>query len=110
MLKELVPIQIIKPFISYCGINVTKKCYQINKIDREKFLNGFFDFRIKILKTKDLENAEVARGGVITDKINHLVKGLYFCREIINIDAPTGGFNLQAAFSTGYLAGNSIGG
>jgi predicted Rossmann fold flavoprotein len=115
MLKELLPAQIIRPFVNYCGISGTKKCSQISKLEREKILNGFFNFRIKILKTKDLKEAIVTRGGVVTDEINQktmeskLVQGLYFCGEIIDIDAPTGGFNLQAAFSTGCLVGSSIG-
>ncbi|MDR1627182.1 MAG: NAD(P)/FAD-dependent oxidoreductase [Oscillospiraceae bacterium] len=115
MLKELIPAKMIKPFISYCGINATKKCSQISKIDREKMLNRFFDFRFNIIKTKDFKEAIVTRGGVIIDEIKQktmeskLIKNLYFCGEIIDIDAPTGGFNLQAAFSTGYLVGSSIG-
>jgi predicted Rossmann fold flavoprotein len=115
MLKELLPAQIIRPFINYCGINRAKKCSQISKLERKKILNGFFNFRIKILKTKELKEAIVTRGGIVTDEINQktmeskLVQGLYFCGEIIDIDAPTGGFNLQAAFSTGCLVGSSIG-
>jgi predicted Rossmann fold flavoprotein len=115
MLKELLLAQMIRPFVNYCKINATKKCSQISKVEREKMLNGFFDFRFNIIKTKDLKEAIVTRGGIVTDQINHktmeskLVKGLYFCGEVIDIDVPTGGFNLQATFSTGYLAGSSIG-
>jgi predicted Rossmann fold flavoprotein len=115
MFKELIPVQMIRSFVNYCEINATKRCSQINKVEREKMLNGFFDFRFNMIKTKDLKEAIVKRGGVVTDEINQktmeskLVKGLYFCGEIIDVDAPTGGFNLKAAFSTGYLAGSSIG-
>jgi predicted Rossmann fold flavoprotein len=115
MLKELLPVQMIRSFVNYCEINATKKCSQISKVEREKMLNGFLDFRFNIIKTKDLKEAIVTRGGIVTDEINQktmeskLIKGLYFCGEVIDVDAPTGGFNLQAAFSTGYLAGSSIG-
>jgi len=114
MLKELLPVQAIKPFIDYCGLQMTKKCSQINRAEREKMTASFFDWRFKIKGVKDIKEAIVTRGGVSTDEIDQktmqskLVSGLYFCGEVIDVDAPTGGFNLQAAFSTGYLAGNSI--
>ncbi|MDR1195172.1 MAG: NAD(P)/FAD-dependent oxidoreductase [Endomicrobium sp.] len=114
MLKELLPLQIIKPFIDHCGLAMTKKCSQINKIEREKILYALTDLRFEISGVRDAKEAIITRGGVLTDEIDQktmqskIVKGLYFCGEVIDIDAPTGGFNLQAAFSTGYLAGNSI--
>ena len=114
MLKELLPVQLIKPFINYCGLTMTKKCSQISKIERSKMLDSFSDFRFEISGIRDAREAVITRGGVLTNEIDQktmqskIVPGLYFCGEIIDIDAPTGGFNLQAAFSTGYLAGNSI--
>ncbi|MDR2426642.1 MAG: NAD(P)/FAD-dependent oxidoreductase [Endomicrobium sp.] len=114
MFKELLPVQIIKPFIKYCGLSMTKKCSQINRYERKKILNCLVCFSFEILSLRDVKEAIITRGGVLTDEIDQktmqskIVKGLYFCGEVIDIDAPTGGFNLQAAFSTGYLAGNSI--
>ncbi|MCL2485818.1 MAG: NAD(P)/FAD-dependent oxidoreductase [Endomicrobia bacterium] len=114
MLKEMLPVQAIKPFIDYCGFNITKKCSQISRAEREKIISSLFDFRFKIKGVRDIKEAIVTRGGISVDEIEQktmqskLVKGLYFCGEIIDVDAPTGGFNLQAAFSTGYLAGNSV--
>jgi len=114
MLKELLPVQAIKPFIDYCGLQMTKKCSQINRAEREKICASLFDWRFKISGVKDIKEAIVTRGGVCTDEIDQktmqskLVPGLYFCGEVIDIDAPTGGFNLQAAFSTGHLAGSSV--
>ncbi|MCA6070395.1 MAG: NAD(P)/FAD-dependent oxidoreductase [Endomicrobium sp.] len=113
-LQDMLPIQMVKPFINYCGLNITKKCSQISKSEREKMLSAFSDSKFKIVKTRDFKEAIITRGGIATDEINQktmeskLIEGLYFCGEIIDIDAPTGGFNLQAAFSTGYLAGGSI--
>jgi predicted flavoprotein YhiN len=69
--------------------------------------------RLDILRSAGLEEAMVTQGGVSLKDINprtmesRLLKGLYFCGEMIDVDADTGGFNLQAAFSTGYLAGES---
>lgn len=114
MFKELLPLQLINPFISYCGLNITKKCSQINKIERQRIADSLFDFRFEVSGIRSAKEAIITRGGVLTDEIEQktmqskLLKGLYFCGEVIDIDAPTGGFNLQAAFSTGYLAGNSI--
>ena len=114
MLKELLPLRIIKPFISYCGLNMTKKCSQISKAERGKISASLFDFGFEADGVRGVREAIITRGGVLTDEIEQktmrskLVEGLFFCGEIIDIDAPTGGFNLQAAFSTGYLAGGSI--
>ena len=114
MLKELLPVQMIKPFINYSSLQMTKKCSQISRKDRENMLKSFFDMRFRVSGVKDIKEAIVTRGGVLTDEIDQktmqskIIKGLYFCGEIIDIDAPTGGFNLQAAFSTGYLCGISI--
>ncbi|MCL2144485.1 MAG: NAD(P)/FAD-dependent oxidoreductase, partial [Endomicrobia bacterium] len=114
MLKELLPIQLINPFINHCGLNMTKKCAQINKAERSKILDSLQDLRFEISGIRDAREAIITRGGVLTSEIDQktmqskIIQGLYFCGEVIDIDAPTGGFNLQAAFSTGYLAGNSI--
>ena len=69
------------------------------------------NYDIKIIETTGFRNAQVTAGGVITDDINpgtmesKKIKGLYFAGEIIDVDAYTGGFNLQIAYSTGYVAG-----
>ncbi|MDR1522950.1 MAG: NAD(P)/FAD-dependent oxidoreductase [Endomicrobium sp.] len=114
MLKEFLPKQLIKSFLNYCNVSIIKKCAQLTKFDREKLLKAFFEMKFKVLKTKDIKDAIVTRGGVVTDEINQktmeskLVRGLYFCGEVIDVDAPTGGFNLQAAFSTGFVAGINV--
>jgi predicted Rossmann fold flavoprotein len=115
MLKELLPIQLIKPFIDMASLQMTKKCSQINKKEREKILATLIALKFKVVGAKDIKEAIVTRGGISTNEIDQktmqskIVKGLYFCGEVIDIDAPTGGFNLQAAFSTGFLAGISVG-
>jgi predicted flavoprotein YhiN len=71
------------------------------------------DFRFKIKGLRDFNEAIITKGGVSVKSINpstmesKLVKGLYFAGEVIDLDAVTGGFNLQIAWSTGYLAGYS---
>jgi predicted flavoprotein YhiN len=71
------------------------------------------DFRLKITGHRSFKHAIITAGGIDTREVNpktlesRLVNGLYFAGEILDIDADTGGFNLQAAFSTGWLAGSS---
>ncbi|MDD5108142.1 MAG: NAD(P)/FAD-dependent oxidoreductase [Candidatus Omnitrophica bacterium] len=114
MLKELLPLRLIKVFTNITGINPLKKCSQITQGERQKIISLLKGFRMEISGPRPIEEGMVTRGGVSLKEINprtmesRLIKGLYFCGEMIDIDADTGGFNLQAAFSTGYLAGESV--
>ncbi len=113
MLKELLPLRLIKVFTSVTGIDPLKKCSQITQNERQKIISLLKGFRMEVSATRPIEEGMVTRGGVSLKEINprtmesRRIKGLYFCGEMIDIDADTGGFNLQAAFSTGYLAGAS---
>jgi len=113
MLKELLPLRLIKVFTTVTGIEPLKKCSQITQEERQKIISLLKGFRMEISGTRPIEEGMVTRGGVSLKEINprtmesRRIKGLYFCGEMIDIDADTGGFNLQAAFSTGYLAGES---
>ena len=112
-LKELLPLRLIAVFTELSGINPLKKCSQITQSEREKIIALLKGFRLEISGPRPLEEGMVTRGGVSLKEINprtmesRRIKGLYFCGEMIDVDADTGGFNLQAAFSTGYLAGES---
>jgi hypothetical protein len=112
-LKELLPLRLIKVFIEASAIDLLKKCSQITQKEREKIISLLKGFRMDISGPRPIEEGMVTRGGVSLKEINprtmesRLIKGLYFCGEMIDVDADTGGFNLQAAFSTGYLAGDS---
>ena len=83
-------------------------------MNRKKILNALKDLRYKIIKLRPLEESIVTGGGVNVKEINpktmesKLVKGLYFAGEVLDVDALTGGFNLQCAFSMGYCAGNAL--
>jgi len=113
MLKALLPLRLIKVFIDAAGIDLLKKCSQITQKEREKIISLLKGFRLEISGPRPIEEGMVTRGGISLKEINprsmesRRVKGLYFCGEMIDVDADTGGFNLQAAFSTGYLAGES---
>ena len=114
MLKTLLPLQIIEPFMKKNNIKYTQKCSLINKEKRKKLLDGFRKMKFKIISTRPIDEAIITKGGISLKEVDQktmkskLIDNLYFCGEILDIDGPTGGFNLQAAFSTGYLAGISI--
>ncbi len=112
-LGALLPSKMILPFISITGIDGRKKTNSITKEERRKILYTLKHFEIPLYRFRPIEEAIVTSGGVDTKEISpknmesKIVPGLYFAGEVIDVDAYTGGFNLQIAFSTGYLAGKS---
>lgn len=78
---------------------------------RKKIFDGLRNMKFKIISTRPIDEAIITKGGISLKEVEQntmkskLTENLYFCGEILDIDGPTGGFNLQAAFSTGYLAG-----
>jgi predicted Rossmann fold flavoprotein len=112
-LSALLPAKMIEPFISVTKIDPRKKVNLITKEERKLILNTLKDFKIPLSNLRPIEEAIITSGGVDVKEISpgtmesKLVPGLYFAGEIIDVDAYTGGFNLQIAFSTGYLAGKS---
>lgn len=112
-LKNLLPINMIGTFLSLCGIEYTKKVNVITKEERKTILHKLKELEVTIEDFCPIEQAIVTSGGVSVKDINpstmesKLVSNLYFCGEMIDVDAYTGGFNLQIAFSTGRLAGLS---
>ncbi len=112
ILKSLLPSRMTGVFIDITGIDPDRKASQITRNDRARLLGLFKAMRFDITGPTNPDKGMVTRGGVPLKEIDpktmesRLVKGLYFAGEIIDIDADTGGFNLQAAFSTGYLAGS----
>jgi hypothetical protein len=112
-LKTLLPKRLMDVFIDIAKILPDKKVSQITQKERESLISLFKAMRLDITRSRPIDEAMVTRGGISLKDINprtmesRLIKGLYFAGELIDIDADTGGFNLQAAFSTGYLAGES---
>lgn len=113
LLKELLPATLIPVCIDLNKISHNKICSQITADERKRLRNWLKDFRLEVTKHRPLDEAIITAGGVDTREINprtmesRLIKGLYFAGEVIDIDADTGGYNLQAAFSTAWLAGIS---
>jgi predicted flavoprotein YhiN len=111
MLAKLLTPRMVEPLLEMSGIAPDKPVNQIGAEERETLLNLMKSLRFNIKATLPLSAAVVTSGGVRLQEIDsrsmasHLVKGLYFCGEVMDIDADTGGYNLQAAFSTGHVAG-----
>jgi len=113
LLKELLPIQLIDTFIVILRIDPLKPVNQLNIKDKKNLINLLKDFRIEATNFRGWDEAIVTAGGVSIKEINpktmesKIVNNLYFAGEVIDVDGNTGGYNLQIAFSTGWLAGNS---
>jgi predicted Rossmann fold flavoprotein len=113
-ISKLYPSKMIPVMIRLSGIHPDKKVNEITKEERSKLAECTKAFPVTLTGLKGFEEAIITRGGVSVKEINpstmesKLVKNLFFAGEVIDADAVTGGFNLQIAWSTGYLAGNSI--
>ena len=110
-LDELLPQKLIEPVIILSGINGDKKVNEITKQERTTLVNLLKNFTIVINGFRPINEAIVTSGGISIKEINpktmesKIVEGLFFAGEVIDVDAYTGGFNLQIAYSTGYVAG-----
>ena len=110
-LNKLLPQKLIQPIINKSGINPNKKVNEITKEERRRLVKLLKEFIIEIKGFRSIEEAIITSGGINIKEINpktmesKKIKGLYFAGEIIDVDAYTGGFNLQIAYSTGYVAG-----
>lgn len=113
-LGELLPRKMIPIMVKRSGIAPNTKCNLITREQRHNLLDQLKNFKVLIKGFRPIEEAIITSGGVSTKEISpktmasKLVSGLYFAGEVIDVDAYTGGFNLQIAFSTGKLAGNSV--
>ena len=112
-LGDLLPRALIPVMVALVGIPSDKPVNQITRAERERLGALIKGLEVDIIGLRPLAEAIVTAGGVSVKEINpatmesKIVKGLYFAGEVIDVNAYTGGFNLQIAFSTGYLAGSS---
>lgn len=113
-LNKLLPKKMIDVIVELSGISADKKVNEITKKERENLVHLLKNFEITICNFGNIETAIITSGGINIKEINpktmesKLIKGLFFAGEIIDVDAYTGGFNLQIAYSTGYTAGMEI--
>ena len=113
-ITKLFPTKLIPVMLELSGIDPEKKVNSIEKEERKQFVHLIKHFRMTLTGLRDYPEAIITKGGVNVKEIDpgtmesKLVKGLYFAGEVLDLDALTGGFNLQIAWSTGYAAGNAI--
>ena len=113
-ITKLFPTKLIPVMLELGGIDSEKKVNSIEKEERKQFVHLIKHFRMTLTGLRDYPEAIITKGGVNVKEIDpgtmesKLVKGLYFAGEVLDLDALTGGFNLQIAWSTGYAAGNAI--
>lgn len=110
----LFPSKLVPVMIRLSGIDPDKKVHEISKEERQHFVQLIKNLPLTITGTRSFAEAIITQGGVKVKDVNpstmesKTVSGLYFAGEVLDLDAVTGGFNLQIAWSTGYLAGSSI--
>ena len=114
-LNHLFPQKLIPIMIQLSGIDPEKKVNEITKEERKAFVELIKNIPMTIAGVRDFKEAVITKGGVSVKQVNpstmesKLVKGLFFAGEVMDLDALTGGYNLQIAWSTGYLAGGNAG-
>lgn len=113
ILRYWLPSKLVPVFIELLALDPEKACHQISSKERKQIRYLLKNMRFKITKSRSFKEAIITAGGISTREISpktmesKIVKGLYFAGEMIDLDAKTGGYNLQIAYSTGWLAGNS---
>ena len=112
-LDELLPQKLINTIVNLSKIEPTTQVNEVTKVQRKNLVKLLKEFTIEIKGFRPIEEAIITSGGISVKEINpktmesKLINGLYFAGEIIDVDSYTGGFNLQIAYSTGYVAGIS---
>lgn len=113
ILGALLPAKLVPVMTQLSGIAADKKINEITKEERESFVSLIKHMELTITGLRGYDEAVITKGGVAVNEVNpqtmesKLVRGLYFAGEVLDVDALTGGFNLQIAWSTGHLAGES---
>jgi len=116
LLRGLLPREMVAVCLELTGIPAERKVHSISADERRRLRDWLKDFRLEITGHRPLAEAIVTAGGIDTKEVDprtmqsRLVKGLYFAGELLDVQGDTGGYNLQAAFSTGWLAGRSAAG
>ncbi|MBE9536887.1 MAG: NAD(P)/FAD-dependent oxidoreductase [Proteobacteria bacterium] len=113
LLRGLLPREMVPVCLELTGLSPERTAIDISAKERRRLLNFLKDFRFEVTRPRPLDEAIVTAGGVDTRELDpktmesKIIKGLYLTGELLDIQADTGGYNLQAAFSTGWLAGGA---
>jgi len=111
--KLWMPSKLVKPMLNICNIDTSKLGNQIKADDRKQIRIKLKDFRFDISGYRPFKEAIITQGGINTEEVSSktmeskIIQGLFFAGEVLNLDANTGGYNFQIAYSTGSLAANS---
>ncbi len=111
--RNWLPASMVPVFIEELGLDAQKECHQVSGKERRQIRNMMKNMRFEVSHNRSFKEAIITAGGVVTKEItpksmeSKIVPGLYFAGEILDLDAETGGYNLQIAYSTGWVAGNS---
>lgn len=114
VMLELLPGKMVYPFLMENNLDPNKEIHSVTRQERGHICKSLKAFSIAIADTRPIEEGIVTSGGICVKEINpstmesKLTPNLYFAGEVMDVDAKTGGFNLQIAFSTGFLAGTSV--
>ncbi len=111
--RNWLPASMIPVFIEELKLDPEKMCHQVSSNERKQIRHMMKNLRFEVLKNRSFKEAIITAGGIATKEISpktmesRRIKGLFFAGELIDVDAETGGYNLQIAWSTGWLAGSS---
>lgn len=111
VLDAWMPNRLVEPFLAGIDVDAQTRGHVLSRQDRRVLVRALKEWRIGTVAAISIERGEVTAGGVALDEVNprtmqsKIVRGLYLCGEVLDIAGPIGGYNLQAAFSTGYVAG-----
>jgi hypothetical protein len=114
-LTEILPTKLILIILELSKTEATKKANQVTKEERQRLVSTIKKLEMTVSGLLGFDQAMVTSGGISLKEIDaktmrsKIVKNLFFAGEVINLHGPTGGYNLQACWSTGYLAGESVG-
>jgi predicted Rossmann fold flavoprotein len=114
-LNDLLPKKLIPVIVKLSKINLNKKVNSVNKEERKRLVHLLKEFSLEIKGLQNFKRAVITTGGIKLSDVDHktmkskLIDNLYFAGEILDLDGPTGGYNLQVCWTTGYIAGESIG-
>ncbi len=114
-LGGLFPSKLIPVMVERSGIDPDKKVNEVTRQERQQLVEAIKNFRLTLTNLRGYHEAIITQGGVSVKEVDpatmesRLVTGLYFAGEVLDLDAVTGGFNLQVAWSTGWAAGKGAG-
>ncbi len=113
LIRRLAPLSLASVLIKRLGVSKNRKCCELTVKERDRLIYLLKNFTIKVKALRPIAEAIITSGGVSVKDVNpktmesKIIKNLYFAGEVLDVDAYTGGFNLQIAFSTGYTAGQN---